>query len=91
MKLMAILAYDVDGVFVCHPIPQRQNRNAFYYKSFMQYQLDSAVTKKCPEQTVNVIIQSENALAHSALCEECSLVLGVGSSVTPPYCPDLRP
>jgi len=51
---------------VCHPIPQGQTMNALYYKSFMQYQLHSAVRKKCPEQAVNAIIQIENAVAHSA-------------------------
>jgi hypothetical protein len=30
----------------------------------MQYQLHSAVRKKCPEQVVNATIQSENAIAH---------------------------
>jgi len=67
MKLMAILANDVEGVFVCHALPQGQTMNALYYKSFMQYQLHSAVRKKCPEQAVNAITQSENAIAHSAL------------------------
>jgi len=52
---------------VCHPIPQGQTMTALYYKSFMQYQLHSAVRKKCPEQAVNSIIQIENAVAHSAL------------------------
>jgi len=67
MKLMAIVAYDVKVVFLCHPIPQGQTMNALYYKSFMQYQLRSAVRKKCPEQALNAIIQSENAVAHPAL------------------------
>jgi hypothetical protein len=67
MKLMAILANDVEGVFVCHPLPQGQTMNTLYYKSFMQYQLRRAVRKKCPEQIVNAIIQSENAIAHSVL------------------------
>jgi hypothetical protein len=40
--------------------------NALYYKSFMQYQLHTAVRKKCPEQVANVIIQCQNATAHSA-------------------------
>jgi hypothetical protein len=31
------------------------------------YQLHTAVRKKCPEQAVNAIIQSESAIAHSAL------------------------
>jgi hypothetical protein len=35
MKIMAILAYDVKGVFVRHPIPQGETMNAPYYKSFM--------------------------------------------------------
>jgi hypothetical protein len=67
MKLTAFLAYDVKGVFVCHPIPQGETMNALSYKSFMQCQLHTAVRKKCPEQVVNAIIQSENAIAHSAL------------------------
>ena len=49
------------------PFLKGQTANALYYKSFMQYQLHSAVGKKCPEQAVIAIIQSENAIAHSAL------------------------
>jgi len=67
MKLMAIVTYDVKGVFVCRTIPQGQTMNAFCYKSLMQYQLHSGVRKMCPEQAVNAIIQSKNAVAHPAL------------------------
>jgi hypothetical protein len=63
---MAILAYYVIGVCACHPIPQGETANALYYMSFMRYQLHSAVGKKCPEQAVIAIVQSENAIAHSA-------------------------
>jgi hypothetical protein len=65
--MMAILAYDVKGVFVRCPICLGQTMNALYYKSFMQCQLHSAVRKKCLEQVVNAIIQSENAIALPAL------------------------
>jgi deoxycytidylate deaminase len=42
--------------------------DALYYKSFMQCQLHSAERKKCLEQVVNAIIQSENGIiALSAL------------------------
>jgi len=67
MKLMAIVAYDVKGVFVCRPIPWGQTMDALCRKSFMQYQLHSAVRKMCPERAVNAIMQSENAVAHPAL------------------------
>jgi hypothetical protein len=60
--MMAILAYDVKGVFMCCPIPLGQSMDALYYKSFMQCQLHSAARKKCLEQVVNAIIQSENAI-----------------------------
>ena len=49
MKVMVILAYDCQGVLVCHPVREGLTVNATYYSSFLVCQLRRAVRSKSPE------------------------------------------
>ena len=54
VKLMVILAYDVQGVILCHFVPYGETVNAQYYAAYLQNHLRSAVRRKRP-QFQNVI------------------------------------
>ena len=64
---MVILAYDVQGVILCHFVPHGETVNAQYYAAYLQNHLQSAVTHKWP-QFQNVIILHDNAIPHKAIC-----------------------
>ena len=65
-EVMVILAYDCQGVLVCHPVCEGLTVNAAYYSSFLVYQLHHAASTKCPELLDNAIILHNNAIAHTA-------------------------
>ena len=64
---MAILAYDVQGVVLCHFVPHGETVNAQYYAAYLQNHLLRAVRRKRP-QLQNVIILLDNATPHTAIC-----------------------
>ena len=55
IKLMLILAYDVQGVILCHFVPHGKTVNAQYYAAYLQNHLRRAVRCKLL-QLQNVII-----------------------------------
>lgn len=91
-KLMIILAYDSQGVLVCHPVREGRTVNAQYYKSFLQYHLRRAVREKRPELLDNAIILHDNATSHTAdTVRRCLQRWGWEVLQHPPYSPDLSP
>ena len=54
VKLMVILAYDVQGVILCHFVTHRETVNAQYYAAYLQNHLRRSVRRKRP-QLQNVI------------------------------------
>ena len=66
VKLMVILAYDVQGVVLYHFVPHGETVNAQYHAAYMQNQLCPAVRRKRP-QLQNVIILHDNATPHKAI------------------------
>ena len=67
VKLMVILACDVQGVISCHFVPYGETVNAQYYAAYLQNHLRRAVRRKRP-QLQNVIILHDNATPHKAIC-----------------------
>ena len=67
VKLMVILAYDVQGVILCHFVTRGETVNAQYYTAYLQNHLHRAVTRK-RLQLQNVIILHDNATPHKAIC-----------------------
>ena len=91
VKLMIILAYDVQGVILYHFVPLVETVNAQYYAAYLQNHLCRVVRHKRPKLQ-NVIILNDNATPHKAIC--------VRDQVRPwmwevlehlPYSPDLSP
>ena len=64
---MLILAYDVQGVILCHFVPHGETINAGYHAAYLQNHLRRAVTCKWP-QLQNMIILHDNATPHKAIC-----------------------
>ena len=60
---MVILAYDVQGVILCHFVPHDETVNAQYYAAYLQNHLHHAVRRKWP-QLRNVIFLHDNATPH---------------------------
>ena len=67
VKLMVILACDVQGVILCHYVPHGETVNAKYYAAYLQNHLRRAVRRKRP-QLQNAIIFLDNATPHKAIC-----------------------
>ena len=67
VKLMVILAYDMQGVILCHFVSHGETVNAQYYAAYLQNHLCRAVMHKWP-QLKNVIILNDNATPHKAIC-----------------------
>ena len=89
---MVILAYDCQGVLVCHPVREELTVNAAYYCSFFVYQLRRAVRTKSPERLDNAIILHGNATAHTAATVQRHLQRWSWDVLPhPPYSPDLSP
>ena len=87
IKLMVILAYDVQGVILCHFVPHGETVNAAY----MQNHLRRAVRRKRP-QLQNLIILNDNATPHKAICARDLLRRWRWEVLEhPPYSPDLSP
>ena len=66
VNLMVILAYDVQGVILCHFVPHGETVNAQYYAAYQQNHLRRAVRRKRP-LLQNVIILHDNATPHKAI------------------------
>ena len=49
VKLLVILAYDVQGVILCHFVPHGGTVNAQYYAAYLQNHLRRAVRRKRPQ------------------------------------------
>ena len=64
VKLIVILAYDVQGVILSHFVPHSETVNAQYNA---ENHLRRAVRRKRP-QLQNVIILHDNATPHKAIC-----------------------
>lgn len=92
VKVMLIVAYDMDGIILVHSVPPKQTVNAQYYRGFLQNNLRAAIRKKRPQQLNDVIILHDNASSHSARVVQ-ELIDGYGWETLshPPYSPDLSP
>ena len=67
MKVMFIVAYNIDGVILHHAVPPRQMVNAAYYFTLMQHHLRRALRKKLRQLMVeNSMIFHDNARIHTA-------------------------
>ncbi|KAJ4433872.1 hypothetical protein ANN_16185 [Periplaneta americana] len=67
VKVMFIVAYDIDGIILHHPVPPRQTVNADYYCRFLQHHLRPALRRKRRHLGVqNPIILHDNAKSHTA-------------------------
>ena len=88
---MVILAYDVQGVILCHFVPHGETVNAQYYAAYLQNHLRRAVRRK-RSQLQNVIILLDNATPHKAICVRELLRRWRWEVLEhPPYSPDLSP
>ena len=74
VKLMVILAYDVQEVILCNFVPHDESVNAQYYAAYLQNHLCRAVKRKWP-QLQNMIILHDNATPHKAICVRDLLIL----------------
>lgn len=92
MKVMLIVAYDVDGIILVHSVPAGQNVNADYYRRFLQNHLRPAIRKKRHQRMDDVIILHDNASSHTArVVQELIDSYGWETLPHPPYSPDLSP
>ena len=91
MELVVILAYDVQGVILCHSVPHGEIVNAQYYAAYLQNHLRRAFRCKRP-QLQNVIILHDNATAYKETCVGDLLRRWRWEVLEhPPYSPDLLP
>ncbi|KAJ4450833.1 hypothetical protein ANN_02264 [Periplaneta americana] len=82
VKVMFIVAYDIDGVILHHAVPPRQTVNADYYCRFLQHHLRLALRRKRRHLGVqNPIILHDNAKSHTAAAVK-DLLLAMGDSGT---------
>ena len=67
VKVMFIVACDIDGIILLHAVPPRQTINAAYYCTFLQRYFRPAVRRKRRHLVVqNPIILHDNARTHTA-------------------------
>ena len=91
VKLIVILAYDVQGVILCNFLPHGETVNAQYYAAYLQNHLGRAVRRK-RSQLQNVIILHDNTTAHKAICIRDLLRRWRWEVLEhPPYLQDLSP
>ena len=67
VKLMVILAYNVQGLILCHFVPHGETNNVQYYAGYQQNHLRRAVRHKRPHLQ-NMIILHDNVTPHKAIC-----------------------
>ena len=88
---MVILAYDVQGVILCHFVPHDETVNAQYYAAYLQNHLRRAVRRK-RAQLQNAIILHDNATPHKAICSRNLLRRWRWEVLEhPPHTPNLSP
>ena len=87
---MVILAYDNQGVILCHFVPHDETINAQCYAAYLQNHLRRAVRRKWP-QLQNAIILHDNATPHKAICVRDLLRRWKWEVLEhPPYAPELK-
>ncbi|KAJ4435811.1 hypothetical protein ANN_18430 [Periplaneta americana] len=91
VKMMFIVAYDIDGVILHHAVPPRQTVNADYYCRFLQHHLRPALRRKRRHLGVqNPIILHDNAKSHTAAAVKDLLRRWQWEILEhPPYSPDM--
>ncbi|KAJ4445749.1 hypothetical protein ANN_12434 [Periplaneta americana] len=91
VKVMFIVAYDIDGVILHHTVPPRQTVNADYYCRFLQHHLRPALRSKRRHLGVqNPIILHDNARSHTAAAVKDLLRRWQWEILEhPPYSPDM--
>ncbi|KAJ4428030.1 hypothetical protein ANN_24044 [Periplaneta americana] len=83
VKVMFIVAYDIDGVILHHAVPPRQTVNADYYCRFLQHYLRPALRRKRRHLGAqNPIILHDNAKSHTAAAVKDLVSLAMGDSGT---------
>ena len=88
---MVILAYDVQGVILCHFVPHGETVNAQYYAAYLQNHLRRAVRRIRPKYQ-NVIILQDIATPHKVICVRDLLRRWRWEVLeNAPYSPDLSP
>ncbi|KAJ4434037.1 hypothetical protein ANN_16356 [Periplaneta americana] len=93
VKVMFIVAYDIDGVILHHTVPPSQTVNADYYCRFLQHHLRPALRRKQRHLVVqNPIILHDNARRHTAAAVKDLLRRWQWEVLEhPPYSPDMSP
>ncbi|KAJ4438703.1 hypothetical protein ANN_14650 [Periplaneta americana] len=93
VKVMFIVAYDIDGVILHHAVPPRQTVNTDYYYRFLQHHLRPALRRKRRHLGVqNPIILHDNAKSHTAAAVKDLLHHWQWEILEhPPYSPDMSP
>ena len=66
VKMMFIVAYDIDGIILHHAVLPRQTVNAAYYCRFLQHHLCPMLRRKQHLVVQNPIILHDNARSHTA-------------------------
>ncbi|KAJ4450773.1 hypothetical protein ANN_02203 [Periplaneta americana] len=91
VKLMFIVAYDIDGVILHHAVPPRQTVNADGKRRFLQHHLRPALRRKRRHLVVqNPIILHDNARSHTAAAVKDLLRRWQWEILEhPPYSPDI--
>ncbi|KAJ4426052.1 hypothetical protein ANN_27679 [Periplaneta americana] len=93
VKVMFIVACDIDGVILHHAVSPRQTANADYYCRFLQHHLRPALRRKRRHLVVqNPIILHDNARSDTAAAVKALLRRWQWEILEhPPYSPDISP
>ncbi|KAJ4450854.1 hypothetical protein ANN_02285 [Periplaneta americana] len=91
VKVIFIVAFDIDGVILHHAVPPRQTENADYYCRFLQHHLRRALRRKRLHVVVqNPMILHDNARSHTAAAVKDLLRRWQWEFLEhPPYSPDM--
>ena len=93
LKVMSIVAYDFDGVFVTHSVPTGNRVNGAFYSYFLEHHLQPAVPRKYPNLLISHPILLHDC-ARSHIAAHVANLLRTWNWKTlehPPYSPDMSP
>jgi histone-lysine N-methyltransferase SETMAR len=92
-KMMFIACYDMFGIIIIHRVPEGQNINQQYYRTFIMNHLRPALRKKRPQtMALGPLLLHDNASSHTGRIVQ-DLLKDYQWEVLPhpPYSPDLSP
>ena len=93
VKVMLIVAYDMQGIILVHHVPPKTTVNSAYYRHFLQQNLRPALRKKRQNLLQDgVLILHDNATPHKAHTVQALLEEYQWETLPhAPYSPDLSP